>query len=937
MNAQSWTAPTISGEAPVSGETYKLYNVGGAQFLDEGQAWFSWSTTAILTDNGSDFTFNGDGSSFTLTTHRSGNSKVFTSGNEIPGDAIHLDGANATNYAYELLPSGNYQIHDSEVAEVTTCWGYEFIVKTGGQAQRDSWGVVAHSDASSIGNNGEWMFVGETSFNLYDAQFKLYNLLNQAQKEGVNTSEAATVYNNTSATIDELNVAYEALEQAIYNHRIVNASEENPADITDFKIVNPNFEINGLNGWTNNGMQPQNNTSFDKVGSVYCEAWQPNGIKSVSQTITGLPIGLYKLSVKSKARGVTSAKLYAGKYETGIEISDDSKTYEVEFACSGEITIGFEGEGTGAGNSWLCVDNFKLFFVKSLTEDEMIDYELGAIKGVYEAALAAAQDFDLNTIPTAAKNALQGVIVDNTGTYSTEEAYTAAITALNEAVANAELFVAPYKRYLDKADAVKNMKDADTYTGSDAKSTLESILSETDNNVEEATTVEAIDEETAKLAPAASEFVSNIIVDPNAGLDITCLIENPHFYVGTTNNPTGWTIEYPTDGDPGGWHASELRSKTHNFEAFHKQFKLSQTIKDLPVGTYKVTLQGFARHDDANVTDKTNLFCGIVNQPFKPITAEYSTTSYYYDGITPLGDTNYDASYQLNGETVYQPNGMSGFYYWSQEVNPMTEQPFYTNEVQTLLTEDGDLEIGFKCETWNDWVIWDNFHLFYYGAAISVTLDEAVGTSFTEDVQNANVTMFRSIKDGFNTVVLPFDATADQVAEAYGPWTEVYYFSENSEDPTAAVVNFTKGDGSIPANTPVLIGGADESDIQEFENVDIVAAESAVVEGTNYDFVGTFTPIPVIATSNYFIGEGFLWRSNGGTSLNAFRAFIQPKSAEARIAKFYIDGVETTGIEGVAAAVSANNNNKIYNLAGQQVKKAQKGLYIQNGKKVVVK
>jgi hypothetical protein len=201
----------------------------------------------------------------------------------------------------------------------------------------------------------------------------------------------------------------------------------------------------------------------------------------------------------------------------------------------------------------------------------------------------------------------------------------------------------------------------------------------------------------------------------------------------------------------------------------------------------------------------------------------------------------------------------------------------------------------------------------------------------------ANVTINRTIKDGFNTIVLPFDATANQVAEAFGDGTEVFNFSENSEDPTAAVVNFTKGDGSILANTPVLIGGASESYSQEFKGVKIVAAASAVVEGANYDFVGTYAPIPVIATGNYFIGDGYVWSSKGGTSLNAFRAFIQPKSAEARIAKFYIDGVETTGIEGVAAAVSANNNNKIYNLAGQQVKKAQKGLYIQNGKKVVVK
>ena len=103
---------------------------------------------------------------------------------------------------------------------------------------------------------------------------------------------------------------------------------------------------------------------------------------------------------------------------------------------------------------------------------------------------------------------------------------------------------------------------------------------------------------------------------------------------------------------------------------------------------------------------------------------------------------------------------MSGSYYYFQEINPKTNQPFYTNEVQTLITEAGDLKIGFKCETGTDWVIWDNFHLYYYGSAIAVELDEATGSSYTEDIDNANVTLKKTIFEGWNTITIPFAASA---------------------------------------------------------------------------------------------------------------------------------------------------------------------------------
>ncbi len=43
------------------------------------------------------------------------------------------------------------------------------------------------------------------------------------------------------------------------------------------------------------------------------------------------------------------------------------------------------------------------------------------------------------------------------------------------------------------------------------------------------------------------------------------------------------------------------------------------------------------------------------------------------------------------------------------------------------------------------------------------------------------------------------------------------------------------------------------------------------------------------------------------------------------------------GVKAINANAEGNNNNAIYNLQGIRVEKATKGIYIQNGKKIVVK
>jgi hypothetical protein len=224
--------------------------------------------------------------------------------------------------------------------------------------------------------------------------------------------------------------------------------------------------------------------------------------------------------------------------------------------------------------------------------------------------------------------------------------------------------------------------------------------------------------------------------------------------------------------------------------------------------------------------------------------------------------------------------------------------------------------------------------------------DVATAVSYNEgsantiaNVQIANVTMTRNIKAGVNTVVLPFNLTANQVAAAYGTGTEVYDYSATGDE-DEVTISFTKGDGSISANVPVLVKATEASSSQNFNGVQIVAAEAKKV-GDYYDFVGTYEPI-TIAAGDYFIGTSTqdqtskLFKSSGSTSMKAFRAYIHEKTpGAARIMKFFIGGEETTAIEGLE--IVRTNSGKIYNLNGQEVKSTRKGVYVQDGKKIVVK
>lgn len=141
----------------------------------------------------------------------------------------------------------------------------------------------------------------------------------------------------------------------------------------------------------------------------------------------------------------------------------------------------------------------------------------------------------------------------------------------------------------------------------------------------------------------------------------------------------------------------------------------------------------------------------------------------------------------------------------------------------------------------------------------------------------------------------------------------------------------------VPANTGVLLKSAQN-------NVIVTRLESApAIEGTNLlkpasEKMTEGFKFYKLAYDNYTekTGLGFYWGAeNGGAyTVKPGLAYLAvPEAQAANVKGFRFDGTQT-GINGVEATTA---KGAIYNLNGQRVEKAQRGIYIQNGKKFIVK
>lgn len=246
--------------------------------------------------------------------------------------------------------------------------------------------------------------------------------------------------------------------------------------------------------------------------------------------------------------------------------------------------------------------------------------------------------------------------------------------------------------------------------------------------------------------------------------------------------------------------------------------------------------------------------------------------------------------------------------------------------------------------------VWENSDMTEHQTVKEITLDEN-SDNIVEESKNVNVTLKRTLygDGGWNTLCVPFSLTAAQVTAAFGNDVELRKLSSIE----GTTLKFVSTD-IITAGEPCLIKVAKDGSTYNFEGVATIAVASnnyytfSMVSG-DIQFLGIYSPMDVVtvnpagpSTGYYaFLGEGNkFFKAQAETKMKGFRAFfLVPNKVPSNALKAVIDGT-ATGIEDlVIDGVKANG--RVYNLNGQYVGNSlnglQPGLYIQNGKKIVVK
>lgn len=174
----------------------------------------------------------------------------------------------------------------------------------------------------------------------------------------------------------------------------------------------------------------------------------------------------------------------------------------------------------------------------------------------------------------------------------------------------------------------------------------------------------------------------------------------------------------------------------------------------------------------------------------------------------------------------------------------------------------------------------------------------------------------------YATMVIPFAADKPTGVEAYN------LTAVNGETITSSSVD------AIAANSPVMI----KADAATYEFTATGASIAATDDGivTNGLLNGTYATTTAAAGANNYVlqnnanGVNFYLVTGTPATVKPFRAYLTaPTNARALSFDF-----NTTGVNHVKVN---SENAEVYNLNGQRVAAPQKGLYIVNGKKVIVK
>lgn len=233
----------------------------------------------------------------------------------------------------------------------------------------------------------------------------------------------------------------------------------------------------------------------------------------------------------------------------------------------------------------------------------------------------------------------------------------------------------------------------------------------------------------------------------------------------------------------------------------------------------------------------------------------------------------------------------------SEETNTFTTT---ASEFERSIVNDGNIYLNFGCDETYKSVISLSRNIKIEDNQITITITAA----------------------GIGSMILPFDAEVPEGMTVYKVGTY-----ENN-------VLHLNSVNAIAANTPYIIKGTAKG--YEFVGV----AEAEYFQYTVAKLCGTYESI--LAPANSYVlqngneGAGFYPVVEGNEpTVTPYHAYLTSLPTAEKGAKLILDfDGEVTGIKTIDSKAA---DSRIYNLSGQLVNKAQKGIVVMNGKKYLIK
>lgn len=217
------------------------------------------------------------------------------------------------------------------------------------------------------------------------------------------------------------------------------------------------------------------------------------------------------------------------------------------------------------------------------------------------------------------------------------------------------------------------------------------------------------------------------------------------------------------------------------------------------------------------------------------------------------------------------------------------------------------------------------FHESQWASPAAVVRWEASSVQSHWSIEKAT-TLDLSLNNGgdgnyYATLCLPFTVTLDGC--------NAYTLTLNS---AKTGLTLSEPMTEVPAGTPVFLKGTSAS---ATANIAADAAYGAPL--TTTALTGTYTDLTVNGATDYFLGKaddavGFYhWE---GSTLKANRAYMEGSKLEEGIKGLAID---FDSADAIRSLFENTESHDVFDLSGRRVSQPKHGLYIVNGKKVVVK